>query len=312
MDLTDHAKRLDAAVEAFVDRVADDRTVLAVIRLGSGRPETLWNTDSLHLWVVVADGSRPRRRSDGEEPRIWRTFVEHDLDLHAELIERAKLKRMVEGNDRNTAGFSWFSERRLVHCTDVSIERWFAEANTPAVRDQRHDQLAIACWVADVVRRTRRRLDVEQQLDAALGDTMELAHALAVLAVVDAGEVVEHRLMRRALQLQPELLAAAWTVPLASRDEASVRAACDAAEAHLDGRFETLMEPILRFVDRFGGPVPLSELCEHFATSSLHPHTLSRACEWMVHLGKLTKLSADLPVTKKSRVRVDEPSYTRT
>ena len=306
------AQRLTGAVDAFVERIAEDRHVLAVVRLGSGRPETLWNTDHVSLWVVVADGSRSRRKSDGESPRLWRTYVEDDVDLHAELIERAKLKRMVEGNDRNTAGFSWFRERTLVHCTDPSIERWFGAVHTPAARDQRQDQLTIACWVADVVQRTRRRLDVEQQVDAAFGDALELAHALACLAVVDDGTIVEHRIVARALALQPELMRVAHTELLAGRGEVHIRAACDAAEAHLEGRWEELMSPITRFLERAGGPVPLSELAEHFATSALHPHQLSSACEWMVRLGRLTKLSAPAPVTKKSRILVEEPAYSRT
>lgn len=310
-DLAAHAARLDAAVEAFVERVADDRHVLAVIRLGSGRAPTLWNTDDVDLWVVVADGSRPRRKADGDAARIWRTFVEDDVDLNAELIERAKLKRMVEGNDRNTASFSWFSERTLVHCTDPSIARWFEAVNVPAARDKRHDTLAVACWIAHTLRRARRRLDLERDVDAALGDTLELGFAVACLCVIDEGAIVEHRIVHRALTLEPAVMKAVYTDVLAARSEDAVRAACAAAEAHVAPRWDDLMEPIFRFFDRFGGPVPLSELAEHFATSALCPSQLSSACEWMVDQGLLTKLSAPIPVTKRSRVRVDEPAYTR-
>lgn len=303
---------LHDALSAFVERVAEDRTVLAVIRLGSGRPETVWNTDSVWCWVVVADGTRARRASDGDEPRIWRTFVEDDIDIHAELIERTKLKRMVEGNDRNTAGFSWFSARTVVHCVDPSIERWFATMQTPGSRDRRHDRLGIACWIAGTLRRTERRLDVEARVDLALGDAFELALAVACLCIVDEGDVVEHRIIDRACTLQPDLMATVYRAVVATPSEATVRAACEAVAAHLSGRAEELMEPVLRFLTKVGTPVPLSELCEHFATSALHPGALSSACEWLVRQGHVTKLSAPIPVTRKSRVRVDEPSYSRT
>lgn len=310
-DLTDKAASLDAALSDFVARVAEDRTVLAVVRLGSGRPETLWDTDEVHLWVVLADGTRPRRRSDGEDPRVFRTWVERDVNLHAELVERSAFQRMVEGGARQTLGFSWWADRRLVHCADEAIGRWFESANRPAARDRGHDQLALGCWVADAVRRVRRRLDVERDLRSALGDAMELAHALAYLAIVDEGAVVEHRRMERALALQPELLRAVWLEVLERRDEPTIRAATDTAAAWLDARWEALVQPVLAFIDRVGAPVPLAELAEHFATTALHPFHLVSACEWSVRRGLLVKLSSPAGVSRKSRVEVDEPAYAR-
>lgn len=305
------AARLDTALEALLDRLREDRTVLAVIRLGSGRADTVWNEDAVWLWVVVADGVRPRRRSDGDSPRIWRTVVENDVDLHCELIERAKFQRMVEGTDRSTTGWSAFSVRTLVHSADDGITRGFERANTPAPRDLRHDRLTVACWVVAAARRTRRRLDRQDAVREAVGDALELAWALAVLAILDGGEIVEHRTMERALELRPRLLETCYTDVLDRRDEASIRAAVAAARTAVDGRFDELMDPLLRFLDRCGSPVPLSELCEHFATSRLYPWQLSAACEWGVELGLLTKLSSPTPLTRKSRVRIDEPAYTR-
>lgn len=309
--LSAKASRYDAALAAFIDRLRADRTVLAAVRLGSGAPATLWDADSLSLWVIIADGTQPRRRSDGDQPRVWRTAVEDDLDLHCELIERAKFKRMVEGADRNTASWSAFCARSLIYCTDDGIARWFEIANAPSGRDQRHDQLTVACWVAGALRRVRRRLELQEALEPAIGDALHLAHAVAVLAIIDRGEIVEHHVMARALELEPELLGACYTAVLASRDEAALHAACDAAEAMLSGRWEPLMEPVLRFLDRCGTPVPLSELCEHFATTALYPWQLSAACEWMVAQGHLVKLGAPAPLTRKSRVQIDEPVYTR-
>lgn len=311
MTLEDRAERFDAAVGAFVARVKGDRTVRAVVRLGSGRPATLWDADRVALWVVIADGSLPRRPADGDATRIFRTAVEHDIDLDCELVERARFKRMVEGSDRNRAAWSPFCERALVYCADADIERWFDVVNVPAARDRRHLQLTVACWVAASLRTVRRRLAHTGDRAAAAGDAMGLAHAVAVMVLVDSGEVVEHAHMARAEALAPALMQTVWRDVLAARTEASLEAACAAAEAHLEGRWEALTEPILRFLDRSGGPVPLSELADRFATTSLHAWQLSAACELLVRRGVLTKLSAAVPLTKQSRVQVDEPAYTR-
>jgi len=311
MTPTERADRFDSALAAFVERARDDRTVRAVVRLGSGTPETLWDADSLHLWVVIADGTLPRRAADGDEPRIWRTLVEPDVDLHCELVERARFKRMVEGTDRNQAAWSPFCVRSLVYCADDDIVRWFGVVNVPAARDRRHLQLTVACWVAASLRTARRRLAHQGDVSAAVGDALGLAHAVAVLVVVDSGEVVEHSLLARARAMEPTLMTTVFTDVLEARTEAAVHAACDAAEAHLEGRWAELMQPVLRFLDRIGSPVPLSQLADQFATTSLCAGQLSAACELLVRRGDLTKLSAPMPLTKKSRVMVDEPAYSR-
>src|SRR5579872_2496132 len=106
--------RFDAALKQFVERIAEDRYVLAVVLVGSLTEETIWRRESLALWIIEADGVSRRLPSDGNDERIFRILVEDGINIHAELIPRSRFKKMVEGASRTAFSCNFFAERRIV------------------------------------------------------------------------------------------------------------------------------------------------------------------------------------------------------
>src|SRR5262249_9040065 len=92
--------RFEAAIQQFVERIAEDRYVLAVVLVGSLRAQTIWQRESLALWIIEADGISRRLLSDGNDERIFRILVENGINIHAELIPRSRFKKMGEGGSR--------------------------------------------------------------------------------------------------------------------------------------------------------------------------------------------------------------------
>ena len=135
------------ALDQFLGRLREDRYVLAAVLVGSLTEETIWWKDGLRLWIIEADGVTRRLRSDGDEPRIFRTFTEEGVNIHAEIVARSRFRRMIEGNSRTTLNCSFFTRRELVYCDDTSIGNWFEQANTLAVTDQEKEMLAVTTWV---------------------------------------------------------------------------------------------------------------------------------------------------------------------
>ena len=93
-------RRFEAALAQFVERIMEDRYVLAVVQVGSLLLETMWQRHSLSLWIIEADGVTRRIPSDGTDERIFRTLVENGINIHAEVIPRSRFKKMVEGASR--------------------------------------------------------------------------------------------------------------------------------------------------------------------------------------------------------------------
>ncbi len=135
--------RFQAALNQLVERIAEDRYVLAVVLVGSLSAETIWRRESLWLWIIEADGVTRRLPSDGNDERIFRILVEDGINIHAEVIPRSRFKKMVEGASRTAFSCNFFAERQMVYTKDPSIQSWFKKANSLAIKDQERELLDV-------------------------------------------------------------------------------------------------------------------------------------------------------------------------
>ena len=118
---TARAARFQAALDQLIDRVRQDRYILAVVQVGSLAPETIWERESLGVWIIEADDVTRRLPSDGKDERIFRILVEDGIDIHAEVIPRSRFRQMVEGSSRTAFSCSFFARRKVVYSADPSI-----------------------------------------------------------------------------------------------------------------------------------------------------------------------------------------------
>src|SRR3954454_17545523 len=176
--------RFETALNQFIDRISDDRYVLAVVLVGSLSKETIWARETLGLWIIEADGVSRRLPSDGEGERISRILVEDGINIHAEVIPRARFKKMVEGTSRTAFSCSFFAHRQIVYSKDPSIEGWFETANAVAIKDQERELLVFSTWTIDEHRHARKRLDIKRDPELAAQGIVSSAHSIAHTEII--------------------------------------------------------------------------------------------------------------------------------
>jgi hypothetical protein len=302
--------RFQTALDRFVGRVSGDRSILAIVLVGSLSEETIWRRYALEVWIIEADGVSRRLRSDGEDERVFRILVEDGIDIHAEIIPRTRFKRMVEGSSRTAFSCNFFAERRLVHSIDASIDGWFETANKVAVKDQEKELLSFSTWTMHAHRVAQLRLDVKGDLELARQQVLEAAHSVAHTEIIRRGEICEDDVIYRAIERNSELFQTIYLDVLAKRNNRKVlEAALAAVDAYLDEHYEQHLKPLLAYLEKESRLLPLSEISDHFAFSQLHPWHLASACEWLHRKGRLEKLSAPFKLTKRSRESTEEPAY---
>jgi hypothetical protein len=313
MPREDDAKKLgrfETALAQFVERIMEDRYVLAVVQVGSLLLETMWQRHSLSLWIIEADGVTRRLPSDGTDERIFRTLVENGINIHAEVIPRSRFKKMVEGASRTAFSCNFFAERRVVASKDKSIEGWFTKANRLATKDQERELLAFSTWTIHASRHARKRLDIKGDLALAAQDTLGAAHSVAHTEIIRRGEVWEQDVIYRAIEGAPDLFRTIYLDVLARpKNRRVLSAALDGVDGYLDEHYEAHLKPLLDYLKKQNRVVPLSEISDHFAFSQVHPGHLESACEWLEKKGLLEKVSAPFKLTKRSTERVEEPAY---
>ncbi len=302
--------RFERALEQLVQRVAEDRYVLAVVLVGSLSEETIWNRESIGLWIIEADGVSRRLRSDGKDERIWRILVEDNINLWAEVIPRSRFKQMVEGSSRTAFSCNFFAHRRIVYSLDPSIDNWFDQANTVAIKDQEKELLTFTTWTIHAHRHAKERLTIKGDVELARQEVIEAAHSVAHTEIIRRGEVWEQEVIYRAIDGNPELFQTIYLDVLSKRKSKKVLAtALDAIDGYLDEHYQAHLKPLLSFLAKQNRVVPMSEISDHFAFSQLYPWHLVSACDWLERKGRLEKLSAPFKLTKRSLEEVEEPAY---
>jgi hypothetical protein len=302
--------RFEAALDQFIDRISEDRYVLAVVLVGSLSPETIWQRASLGVWIIEADGVSRRILSDGDDERVFRTLVENGINIHAEVIPRGRFKKMVEGASRTAFSCNFFAERKIVYSNDPSIESWFKKADSIATKDQERELLTFSTWTIHAVRHARKRLEIKKDLELAAQEIIGAAYSVAHTEIIRQGEVWEGDVIYRAIEGDPELFQTIYLDVLAKRKNRPVLVAALAAlDRYLDQHYQTHLRPLIAFLKKQDHVVPLSEISDHFAFSQILPGHVESACEWLEKKGLLQKLSAPFKLTKRSLERVEEPAY---
>jgi len=302
--------RFENALQQLIERVTEDRYVLAIVLVGSLSTETIWDRDSLWLWIIEADGVTRRLRSDGNDERIFRLLVENGINVHAEVIPRSRFKMMVEGASRTAFSCNFFAERKIVYSTDPSINNWFEQANTVATKDQEKELLTFSTWTIHEHRHAKRRLEIKGDIELAKQQVLGAAHSVAHTEIIRQGKICESDIIYRAIEGNPGLFQVIYLDVLSKRKSKIVLTkALDAIDGYLDEHYQAHLKPLLSYMKKENRVLPLSEISDHFAFSQLYPWHLESACEWLERKGRLEKLSAPFKLTKRSTEDVEEPAY---
>ena len=309
-EAAESSSQMRSALDSFIDRLTEDRNILAAVRVGSFDEELMWWKEAIGLWIIEADGVTKRLLSDGKDERIRRTFVEDGINIHAEVIPRSRFKQMVEGSSRTAFSSSFFAKRELVYCDDASIAKWFETANTVATKDQEKDRMIAATWAMRSARYARKRIERKRDLDLGFEALMWTVHSIAAVEVINAGEVYEQASIYKAIELKPDLFKQIYTDLLTKkRTRKLLLSALDQIDQYLDENAEENLQPILKFLKKEKRTVPLSQIADHFAHSQIYPGHIESACEWLEREGVVEKLAVPFRITKKSRTDVEEPAY---
>jgi hypothetical protein len=304
------SQRFRTALDGLVERLTEDRNILAAVMVGSLDPEIIWRRQTVSLWLIESDGVTRRLISDGEDERIFRTLVEEDILFHCELIPRSRFKRMLEGSSRTAFSCNFFARRELLFSHDPSISTWFEQANDQATKDQEKELLATSTWAIYSLRHARRLWERKNDLTKTAQELIGVAHALAAALIVEEGEIYEKQLIYRALERRPEFFTTVYQkVVDEPNSEEVLSRALQTCEKHLEDNALRLFKPLLNHLGKKREAVPFSLLCDHFAYTQLYPWHLEAACEFLHRLGIVEKLSAPYKLTKKSRTEVEEPAY---
>ena len=296
--------RFEAALDAVVAQITEDRHILAAILCGSLAHDEVWEGSDIDLVLVCTD--------DKKTAAHGLALVEDDVNIHTSVLPRAQFRRRLESAVRNTFEHSLFAKGRLLFSRDPSINALLDGLGDIGDRDRRVQAMGSAEHTLACLYKARKWYEVKEDVAYTVLWILLTARALAEVVVSEAGELVDREALAAALRLNPPLFRVVYA-DLVEKPvrRASLKAALDAIDGYLTPRAETLFAPILDYLDEAAGePRSGTEIVHHF-----HRHhgtsEVIIACEWLADIGVIEKASSARKLTTRSQTEVEELAFFR-
>src|ERR1700675_4799912 len=123
------------ALDALVDQIRADRSVVAAILCGSLSHDTVWAKSDIDLALITIDDKKVEESSLALNAR--------GVNVHAFLMPRTEFRKTVEGAVRNSFMHSLLAKGRLLYTHDDTIAVLCAGLHEIGERDRQVQLLAV-------------------------------------------------------------------------------------------------------------------------------------------------------------------------
>ncbi len=294
-------QKFSASLEAMVEQVKRDRSVLAAILCGSLSYDTVWAKSDIDLVLVTIDD----KKTGNSDLALYADGI----NVHALLLPRAQFRKMVEGSIRNSFVHSFLARGRLLYTHDETIAGLCSEMSAIGERDTRVQLLAAASGALPAIYKAHKWLLTRGDLDYTALWILYASTPLAKIEVLTAGLLVDREVLPQAMRLNPAFFRIVYTDLLnAKKTRKSVEAALAAVDEYMASRATTLFGAVLDHLREVGEARSATEIDDHFRRN-FGVEGVTGACEYLADQGLLGKAPLPVKLTKKSNIEVEELAF---
>ena len=294
---TDVAKRYDAAISSFVEKIKNDPNVIAVLVAGSVYHGTVWKKSDVDMTVVVRD-QKLDRRSYG--------VYEDNILINVYLMQRSELKRGMEKSLTGLAGHSIDATTKVVYTTDDGLYEYIEENREVGRADADKAVFSQVNWLLGIMEKIEKWLVVKNDPEYARYYVLKAADIIAQIEVASKLIPPTREAILQAAELNPALMDKFYTQPMSAKmTEQEIRALLTEMEAYIESQTEAVMSVAEEF---FGdGEIKSgTHIANHFNSDM---HYLHPILDYLCDRGALDKISQPMRLTPKGRLAVEEIAF---
>ena len=294
-------ERFSSALDALVDQVKKDRSILAAMLCGSLSHDVVWEKSDIDLMLVTVD-DKDIKTSD-------LPVYADGVNVHAMLVPRAEFRKMVEGSLQHSFIHSFLSKGRLLYTHDETIATLCERLKDVGRRDTELQLFRAAATALPHVDKARKWFVTRRDLDYSALWILYAATPLAQIEVISRRLVPDREVIPQASTLNPAFFEIIYRGLLnAKKTPQAVSGALDAIDVYLRAKAPALFRPVLDHLREVGEARSSRDLDDHFARHMNLSHVTS-VCEYLADLGLLGKASAPVKLTRRSNVEVQELAF---
>ena len=294
-------ERFNAALESLVERVKEDRSVLAAVLCGSLSHDTVWAKSDIDLILVTID---EKKVSEGAV-----SLYADGVNVHASLMTRSEFRKTVEGAIRNSFMHSLLAKGRLLYTHDDTIAAMCERLRDIGERDTQLQLLSAGTGALYCAAKANKWFLTRGDLDYTALWILYAATPLAKIEFLMARRLVDREVLPQALKMNPAFFKVVYSDLLnAKKTPKNVKAALTAIDEYLEERTDALFGPVVEHLQEVGEARSATEI-EHYFERNYGIHGVTGACEYLSDRGLIGKAQLPVRLTKRSNVAMDELAF---
>ena len=294
-------ERFRSALDALIEQVKPDRSVLAAILCGSLSHDRVWAGSDIDLVLVTAD---ERKAEEG-----FRSLYADGVNVHAILMPRASFRKTVDSAIHNSFFHSFLAKGQLLYTHDETIAALCAHLVQLGERDTRIQLLRAGTHALSPIYKAHKWFTTRGDLDYTALWILYAATPLAQMEVIGRRLLADREVIPQAIRLNPSFFRIVYTDLLnAPKTREAIRAALDAVDDFMAERAPTVFEPLIDHLRAVGEARSCTEIEDHFKRN-FDTEGITGACEYLADRGIIGKASIAARLTRRSNVDVQELAF---
>lgn len=294
-------QKFTAALDALIEQVKQDRSVLAVILCGSLSHDTVWSKSDIDLVLVTIDD---KKTGPGD-----RALSADGINVHALLMPRAEFRKTAEGASRNSFMHSFLAKGRLLYTHDETIADLCARLQPLGERDTAVQLLAAGSAALPAIYKAHKWFITRCDLEYTALWILYSATALAKIEILTARRLADREVLPQAMKLNPAFFKTIYTDLLNTRKTTKgVKEALSLVDGYIKDRATTLFSLVFEHLREVSEARSATEIEDHFQRN-YGVQCVTGVCEYLADQGLIGKASLPVRLTKKSNVDVLELAF---
>src|SRR5215813_13061091 len=294
-------QKFTVALDALVEQVKEDRSILAAILCGSLSHDTVWAKSDIDLVLVTIDDKKALR-SD-------LSLYADGVNVHAFLMPRAEFRKTVEGSIHNSFMHSFLAKGKLLYTHDQTIADLCARLDGIGDRDTEIQLLRAATGALPPIYKAHKFFVTRGDLDYTALWILYAATPLARIEVIGARLLADREVIPQAMNLNPALFKTIYADLLNDKKtRKSLQTALDMIDRYVAERAAALFGLVIEHLREVGEARSCSEIEDYFKRN-FDVEGVTTACEHLADQGLIGKASTPVRLTKKSNVEAQELAF---
>ena len=295
---SDAHPRIINALDTFVDKVKDDRYIIAAILTSNLAADNVWEHTDINLILIGRDDAKFDEHYG---------LVEDGVNISVTMHPRKRYQQILEGGLQGSELHSVLSRSRVLFSKDEVIEEWHSNLEHIGERDRETQFINAGNSIFALLTKAEKWFYIKKDFNYSFLYIMFVVQQLARVETIMHGDVPRRKAIYQARVHNPNFFDAIFTDLInKEKDEETVRRALETIDRHLEDRTFTLFQPLFDFLASAGGTRTATELSDHFGVRQAW---VGFVCEWLAQKGIIEQFSSPLRLTKESQISVEEAAY---